>query len=237
LDCSSGATAEYLYSQRIFKNCVPNTTILTVSARDEDYSDRNLQYFITPAEATRLVNVLPDGRIVKSDVEQFDRESNEKINFTVQATDHANCSSVVDVDIVILDINDNSPEFVNTPYLWNVSEGPTGLGQSFRFAAHDKDTGENERVMFRIIHGNADQSFSLTNLENNTAIIMVKNELDRESKATVLLLVEARDRGVPSLFSATPVLTTFYFYYSLSPSSFTTSLFCLLFGSGKIKRA
>uniref|UniRef100_A0ACB8EA14 Uncharacterized protein n=1 Tax=Sphaerodactylus townsendi TaxID=933632 RepID=A0ACB8EA14_9SAUR len=80
----------------------------------------------------------------------FDREKQKEYPITVTATDQAAepLIGICQLNVVILDINDNSPRFENTHYEYFLRED-TSIGTSFlRVAAHDDDYGSNAAITY-----------------------------------------------------------------------------------------
>jgi hypothetical protein len=63
-----------------------------------------------------------------------------------------------------MDANDNAPIFIDEPYTWNVTEGMSGIGQTYRIRAHDADSEHNGEIDFQIVQGNEQKLFILQSL-------------------------------------------------------------------------
>ena len=63
-------------------------------------------------------------------------------------------SSTLDIEVSVLDINDNPPEFEQTTYWASIPES-AAIGQYVtRIHATSRDTGENARISYYIQNGN-----------------------------------------------------------------------------------
>ncbi|XP_063165424.1 cadherin EGF LAG seven-pass G-type receptor 1-like [Candoia aspera] len=120
------------------------------------------------------------------------------------------------VSIQVLDVNDNAPIFVSTPFQATVLENvPIGYSV-LHIQAVDADSGDNARLEYKFLElshpsalaspgGNTGFPFQIN---NSTGWITVSSELDRETTANYHFGVEARDHGVPVMTSSASVSIT-----------------------------
>ena len=59
--------------------------------------------------------------------------------------------------ILVIDENDNSPEFVESTYIFEVEENTDFI--EFQVSATDVDLGSNSAVTYSIVDGNVEQTF------------------------------------------------------------------------------
>ncbi|XP_013914168.1 PREDICTED: cadherin EGF LAG seven-pass G-type receptor 1-like [Thamnophis sirtalis] len=121
------------------------------------------------------------------------------------------------VSIQVLDVNDNAPIFVSTPFQATVLENVPKGYSVLHIQAVDADSGDNARLEYKIfelshlpalaspIQGNAGFPFQIN---NSTGWITVSTELDRETTENYHFGVEARDHGVPVMSSSASVSIT-----------------------------
>ena len=70
-------------------------------------------------------------------------------------------TSSLDLDIVVLDVNDNPPEFEQTTYLASIPES-AAIGQRVtRIQATSRDTGINAKISYYIQAGNDKNTFTI----------------------------------------------------------------------------
>lgn len=69
----------------------------------------------------------------------------------IKAEDEGGLSSTATVNIVVSDINDKNPEFVDEPYEFSVKEGLAGALVG-RVKATDSDEGSNAMVTYSLPH-------------------------------------------------------------------------------------
>lgn len=94
----------------------------------------------------------------------LDRELQSSYNVTVQATDQGvgvRLSSLVNVTITVLDINDNPPVFERRDYLATVPEDVSLGMEVLRVYAASKDIGTNAEISYSIRSGNERGNFQI----------------------------------------------------------------------------
>ena len=104
------------------------------------------------------------------------------------------------VRVVLNDVNDNAPRFNRSSLALVISESVT-IGASFSLeGAVDDDTGEGNSVQTYIIvpsNGPFDVSFTQKLDRTSDVTLVVKQQLDRETKSSYSLRLVASDGGVP----------------------------------------
>jgi hypothetical protein len=96
------------------------------------------------------------------------------------------------VTINLLDANDNAPEFQSPRQITVPENSPAGASVA-RIQATDADVGDNGAVEYLLL-GNPDGVFSLG---ANDGVLTVTEPLDREAVEEYVLLIRAKDRGLP----------------------------------------
>ncbi len=126
--------------------------------------------------------------------------------FDVVATDPGGLSTVFPVVVEITDVNDNTPQFSQSSYEANVIENSPAGTFVVTTDATDLDSNLNGLVEYMILSGNLDNLFRIN---ETTGVIRTNAVLDREQiNALLVLMVEARDMGTPSLANITIVTVT-----------------------------
>ncbi|XP_061781512.1 protocadherin Fat 3a isoform X6 [Nerophis lumbriciformis] len=135
----------------------------------------------------------------------LDREIQPSYQITVRASDQGlpmPLSSVVNVTITVLDINDNPPVFERRDWLVTIPED-VGMGTKILTVyAASKDIGTNAEINYSIRSGNEHGKFII---HPHTGAITVAEFLDYETCKDYFLTVEARDGGTPPLSAITTV--------------------------------
>ncbi|XP_042369610.1 protocadherin gamma-C3-like, partial [Plectropomus leopardus] len=101
------------------------------------------------------------------------------------------------IEIVILDVNDNSPTFLSKLQVINITEN-TAAGAKFPLhPAHDADVGKNTVNSYKL---GQNEHFSLiTHIgETVTVELQLQKVLDREKQSVIRLTLTAIDGGTPA---------------------------------------
>uniref|UniRef100_A0A8C9F9H4 FAT atypical cadherin 4 n=1 Tax=Pavo cristatus TaxID=9049 RepID=A0A8C9F9H4_PAVCR len=102
-------------------------------------------------------------------------------------------SSYKKLEVTVVDVNDNAPEFEQDPFIAEIVENlsPRKL---LTVAAVDRDSGLNGQLIYEIIEGNTENSF---NINRATGEIRSVRPLDREKLSRYTLTIKASDKGTP----------------------------------------
>nr|XP_004544839.2 cadherin EGF LAG seven-pass G-type receptor 2 isoform X3 [Maylandia zebra] len=200
--------SEKRYVVQVPEDMTPNTEILQVTATDQDRGSNAVVHFSIMSGNTRGQFYI-DAQTGKMDlVSHLDYEANKEYTLRIRAQDGgrpplSNISGLVTVQV--LDVNDNAPIFVSTPFQATVLEN-VPLGYSIiHIQAVDADSGENSRLEYRLTETTPNFPFSIN---NSTGWIVVAAELDRESVDFYNFGVEARDHGYPVMSSSASISMT-----------------------------
>ncbi|XP_053103347.1 cadherin EGF LAG seven-pass G-type receptor 2 isoform X2 [Hemicordylus capensis] len=200
--------SEKRYVVQVPENVASNTHILRVNATDRDKGSNALVHYSIMSGNTRGQFYI-DAQTGNIDVvSQLDYEMNKEYTLRIRAQDGgrpplSNISGLVTIQV--LDVNDNAPIFVSTPFQSTVLENvPVGYSV-IHIQAIDADSGENARLEYALVDTSSHFPFT-TN--NNTGWIVVASELDREAVDFYNFGVEARDHGSPPMTSSASVSIT-----------------------------
>jgi protocadherin Fat 1/2/3 len=106
---------------------------------------------------------------------------------------------------VLLDVNDNPPEFTSKYYFATVAEGvPVGT-DVVRLLATSRDIGVNAEISYAIVGGNEHRIFTI---EPHSGLVSVAAGIDYERSRAFFLTVQARDGGEPPLTNRATVNIT-----------------------------
>lgn len=130
----------------------------------------------------------------------LDRETTDKytLNITVYDLGIPQKAAWRLLDVVVVDANDNPPEFLQESYFVEVSEDKEVHSEIIQVEATDKDLGPNGHVTYSILTDT--DKFSI---DSATGVVKITHPLDRELQHEHYLKIEARDqaREEPQLFS------------------------------------
>uniref|UniRef100_A0A3Q4GQG2 Protocadherin-16 n=1 Tax=Neolamprologus brichardi TaxID=32507 RepID=A0A3Q4GQG2_NEOBR len=197
-----------IYTLTVPEDTPIDTTLLTLSAEDQDWSPENtyLDYTITggneekrfclEVKMVQIENQIKNvGKLVLCNA--LDRETTESYALTVSVSDRGmpplNSSTVVMVTVA--DCNDNVPVFSSTEYHAQVSENSQLGTKLVQVSAHDPDLGTNGLVRYDIISGNSKGHLKL---DPQSGLLVVNNSLDYEKDSKYILTIRASDGGKSS---------------------------------------
>ncbi|XP_033097305.1 cadherin-23-like, partial [Anneissia japonica] len=107
----------------------------------------------------------------------------------------ASGSSTGTVIVSVVDINDNSPEFVGVPYAFEVSEDRSPVSTIGVVSAVDRDSGVNGDITYSIVAGNIENSAVVFQVDPNSGEVTLLRSLDRETRPSYSLTIQAADGG------------------------------------------
>uniref|UniRef100_A0A8D2PQA3 Cadherin domain-containing protein n=1 Tax=Zosterops lateralis melanops TaxID=1220523 RepID=A0A8D2PQA3_ZOSLA len=126
----------------------------------------------------------------------LDREKEDKYLVVVEARDGGGLTGTGTATILVTDVNDHAPVFLQRIYTAFVSENASINTEVVVVSAVDRDEGENAMVTFSIIDGDNDRKFSIETDEiNNCGFIRLRKRIDFEKphERVFNLTVKAED--------------------------------------------
>nr|XP_028603461.1 cadherin EGF LAG seven-pass G-type receptor 1 isoform X3 [Podarcis muralis] len=211
--------SEKRYLVQIPEDAPVNSQVLQVQATDRDRGNNaQVHYSIVSGNLKGQFYIHSFSGSIDL-INPLDYETIREYTLRIKAQDagrppQINSSGMVSIQV--LDVNDNAPIFVSTPFQATVLEN-VPLGYSvLHIQAVDADSGENARLEYKLIelpHPSApvspggDMGFPFQ-INNSTGWITVSAELDRETVENYHFGVEARDNGVPVMTSSASVSIT-----------------------------
>ncbi|XP_072928982.1 cadherin EGF LAG seven-pass G-type receptor 3 isoform X2 [Hemitrygon akajei] len=200
--------SEKRYIVQVREDIRPHTEILRVTATDLDKDNNALVHYNIISGNSRGQFSIDSITGVIEVVTSLDFEVEREYALRVRAQDAgrpplSNNTGMISIQLV--DVNDNTPIFVSTPFQVSVLENAP-LGHSvIHIQAVDADYSENARLEYRLIDTVPDSPFVIN---SGTGWITVSAQLDRESVEHYFFGVEARDHGSPSLSASASVTIT-----------------------------
>ncbi|KAM9319167.1 protocadherin-16-like [Pholidichthys leucotaenia] len=165
--------------------------LFTLRATDLDAGENGrISYRIIAGDPTGDFHL--DGQSgVLSTSRSLDRERRAGYTLTVLAQDHGrpSLSSTATVEVIVLDINDHSPQFQSSSYTAEILEDIPIGSLVLEVKAIDLDHGPNSQVLYFLSQG----SRSMFIIDQNTGRIITAAPLDRERTASYTFEVCAID--------------------------------------------
>ena len=129
---------------------------------------------------------------------RLDREEVSSYNLLIKAQDRGSLFGTATVSIIVTDINDENPQFLQEKYLFRVDEGiqRAFVGKVF---ARDADIGENGEVLYALSDSRYFQ------IDQHSGEIFTRAALDYEKQKMHRLVVTAQDRAPNSRLSTASV--------------------------------
>ncbi|XP_062289145.1 protocadherin-16-like [Scomber scombrus] len=182
------------YSVDVSEDAAEGSQVLEVSATDSDEDQNGKVLYFLSQEAHGAFSVDENtGRITTS--APLDREKWASYSFQVFAVDlspAAPRNTSAQVTVTILDVNDNTPFFIQDPLIIEVSSRRSQRVLA-TMKAEDKDFGANGSVFYRF--ATPVKGFSINSL---TGEIQATEPLGDLTQAQRTLIVEAMDQGSPA---------------------------------------
>ncbi|EDV92750.1 GH18658 [Drosophila grimshawi] len=179
------------YRQTITENSINGVMIANVLAYDVD-KNRTISYAMEGNPTYRnLVHLdAQTGEIVVAN--KIDHEQHQWLNFSVRATDSGvpPRSALVDIYVTVLDENDNNPFFIGGSKNYTISEGASPGTRVATLQAADADSGDFGKITFLMDRISSHGKFTI---DADTGVLTVADQLDRETKNSYNLVIEAWD--------------------------------------------
>ena len=196
---------EVAYTGMVAENASFFYTILSPSTTDLDYGENATATYSIISNDTLPFDIEPSsGEIFLS--AHLDFEEVSEYQFIVVATDNGpistRLSNQVNVTVVVTDINDNPPMFLNSSYTISVREDTLPHSPLAVLLASDEDSGVNADISFSL---EGSLSFIIHPL---TGTLSLSNDtiLDYEAVKNYSFFVTGTDSGDPQLNSTVPIV-------------------------------
>ena len=180
------------------------TTLIWID--DDNGPDGEVMFNIVSGNTGNVFSVTPSGTVlVRGDL---DRESIPVYYLNISISDRSPSeprSSFGQLNVSVLDINDNAPQFGVDPYMFGPLEGNTTVGHVVGMVScTDLDTEENARTLFQVSPENV--NFTLFAVEATSGRILVNGDLRARELDTITFTVLCVNIGLPPLTGSTRVL-------------------------------
>ncbi|KAK9406470.1 protocadherin Fat 2 [Crotalus adamanteus] len=182
-----------IYKGSVVENAEPGQMITILNTIDRDLSEENRQVmcYITEGDVMGQFGISEvDGKWKVFSKKPLNREETEKYVLKVMVSD-GKFQAATEVEILVLDVNDNSPECKQTLYEGKISENESPGFSVLKVLATDVDAGSNSQITYSL-HGVGAEDFRL---DSYTGELTTSTLLDRELKSKYHLVAKATDGG------------------------------------------
>ncbi|KAA0706587.1 Cadherin-24 Precursor [Triplophysa tibetana] len=173
-----------------------------IDADDPTYGN-SAKIVYSVIQGQQFFTVDPQSGIVRTAVPDMDRETQAQYLVVLQARDmgghQGGLTGTTTLTVHLSDVNDNPPRFTQSMWSFSVSELAVPGVEIGRLPATDADLGENARMDFMIVDGEAGDTFNITGL-NQEAVILLNKAVDYERRSTYSLAVEVQNPNIDSRF-------------------------------------
>ncbi|KAM7320176.1 hypothetical protein ACRRTK_020619 [Alexandromys fortis] len=185
---------------KISESATPGAKFLLERALDSDVGTNSLRNYTISANAYFHIHVHDegDGTIFPELVldQTLDREEIAEFTLTLTALDGGSPprSGTALVRILVLDINDNSPEFVQSLYkVQSLENTPVG-SLVVAVSARDLDTGSYGQIAYAFFYA-TERILQTFQINSTTGDLYLKGELNYEAIQTYSITIQAKDGG------------------------------------------
>ncbi|XP_055968334.1 protocadherin Fat 2 [Sorex fumeus] len=181
------------YRGAVVENGEPEEPVVALRVSDADVSapHRQVTCYITEGDPLGLFGIRQVGdEWTVFSRRSLDREHMAKHLLRVTASD-GKFQASVPVEVLVLDVNDNSPVCAQLLYSGHVQEDAAPGHSVLQVSASDADADANAQVSFSL-HGPGAHDF---HMDPHTGQLSTLAALDREQKAEYSLVVKATDGG------------------------------------------
>ncbi|XP_068613958.1 protocadherin gamma-A5-like [Brachionichthys hirsutus] len=191
-------------SSRIPEDAAPGTVVALMGVTDLDSGVNGQVVCSVPGQLPFDLKASPDGQSYSLvTTSNLDKEIAQTYDILVTAKDLGNpaLSSTKVIQVEVLDVNDNSPRFTESPYTFYVTENNKAGMSVFSVSAADDDGPENAAVTYSFNRSPAPTATSFLNINEDNGAIYALKSFDFETLKTFQFQVVATDSGTPSLSS------------------------------------
>uniref|UniRef100_A0A7N6AVJ6 Cadherin domain-containing protein n=1 Tax=Anabas testudineus TaxID=64144 RepID=A0A7N6AVJ6_ANATE len=195
------------FSHALPEDSKPGTTVALISVKDSDsglngkvmcYISQELPFLLSPSLQNNMYSLVTKVLL--------DREQQSQYNITIVAKDAGDpsLSAHKAIIIVVSDVNDNRPEFSQSPYTFYITENNNPGASIFSVTASDQDEGNNALISYHILRDRGGEHLKVTsflNINSENGQISALKSFDFETVKTFQFQVVASDSGSPSLSS------------------------------------
>ncbi|XP_040296233.1 protocadherin Fat 2 [Bufo bufo] len=178
-----------LYTVNLTEN---DSRILDLTVVDVVGNQLNEPVYFSVLTCTEHFQMSVSSGLLQTKGLEFDREYQDKFEVVVEVKDSRNPPRVSQsrVKVYVEDINDNAPEFINTPYYVAMEDDLEPGDVIFQVSAIDKDLGRNSDLTYQL-----KEDYKYFRIDPSLGDIILKQPFDYEALNQYVLKVIVRDHG------------------------------------------
>jgi len=202
----SPAFSQSVYVAEVRENAAPGTKVIHVKATDGDsgvYSQ--ISYSIINDFAKDRFLIDGNGQILTT--ERLDRENplESDIGIFLRALDGGGRTMFCTVRVIVVDENDNAPQFMTVEYRASV-KADVGKGYLVtQVQAVDPDDGPNSRITYSLYSEASVSVADLLEIDPDNGWMVTKGNFNQLKNTVLSFFVKAVDGGIPIKHSLIPV--------------------------------
>ncbi|XP_048667629.1 protocadherin beta-15 isoform X2 [Marmota marmota marmota] len=185
---------------KILENSPPGTVFPLKKAQDLDVGNNNVQNYNIGCNSHFHISTIKrgDGRKYPELVldKELDQEEQSEFRLTLTALDGGSPprSGTTQIRVLVLDVNDNAPQFEQILYEVQVPENSPIGSLVVKVSARDLDAGANGQITYSLFYSSQEigKTFELNSLSGEIRLIKM---LDFETISSYELDIEASDGG------------------------------------------
>ncbi|XP_061191817.1 cadherin-23-like [Saccostrea echinata] len=202
------------FSFSIPENTKYGTPVASVQANDMDTGNYGkIQYILSETDNSFSINSKTGVISVACNSSCLDRERQRVYYMSVEARDGGGKVSSAPVKITLMDVNDNSPMFLQPKYEFGITENSSLISGINNFTVHAVDYDEprtaNSLITYTLLPrlDTLDKHFTISSTTGSIRIVnpLTRNQLSSIPDGRLELAVTAHDHGSPSLASTVSV--------------------------------
>uniref|UniRef100_UPI00398F78D5 protocadherin Fat 3-like isoform X1 n=2 Tax=Pristiophorus japonicus TaxID=55135 RepID=UPI00398F78D5 len=203
------------YVVELRENSAIGSKVTQMMATDGDSGEYgNINYLIINDFARDRFFIDSAGQIIIT--EKLNREVplESDIDIAVMAVDGGGRAAFCTVRVILVDDNDNAPQFMASEYRASVKSDVTKGSLIIQVEAFDPDEGENAKILYSLYSEDSDYVANVIDIDHETGWIVTKGNFDHLQNTILSFFVKASDGGIP----VRSVLVPIYFHV-LSPET------------------
>ncbi|XP_072530150.1 protocadherin gamma-A4-like [Salminus brasiliensis] len=194
------------FSSSIREDSRPGTTVALISISDLDSGingnvfctlSKHIPFKLTQSSQKNLYSLVTTSLLNREIMNEYD------VTLVAKDDGQPPLSSIKTITVQIGDVNDNCPEFSNSPYMFYVTENNSPGTSLFSVSASDQDLNKNAIVSYQIWREGIENNkyVSFININSESGSIYALKSFDFETLKSFKFLVVATDSGTPPLSS------------------------------------